>query len=146
MVTGAGHTGFVVTDLDKAVRFYEDGLGLAVTSRFESSGARSSQLLGYQDVRLKGAMLDIGGGHVLELLQYINPPPAERPSEERSIIGAAHLALYVDNVDEMFERLISHGGKKLNAPVGTPPDTRATYAQDPDGNWLELVEAAERPT
>jgi catechol-2,3-dioxygenase len=77
------------------------------------------------------------------LIQYLNPPGTNRPSEQqydRSISGATHLAFIVDDIDAVYERLLAAGGRKLNPPEPTRPGVVQCYFQDPDGNWIELIE------
>ena len=143
MSISMNHTGFVVRDLDKAVAFYRDVVGLNHKGSFESEGGPISQLLGYDNVRLKGAQIDTGEGHVLELLQYVHPVGADRDSEERSTLGASHLAFIVDDIDQTYQKLIDNGAKKLNPPVQLNERIRSCYLQDPDGNWLEFAELNE---
>lgn len=95
MITGMNHTGFVVRDLDKAVEFYRDVLGLQVVRTVDREGTPISQVVGYENTHLKGVILSVGNGHALELIQYIRPQGAERPTEERNTLGASHLAFNV---------------------------------------------------
>ena len=79
-------------------------------------------------------------GQVIEFLQYLYPLAPQRPSDERSLQGASHLAFKVDDIDDTFDALISKGGIKLNPPVEDSPGVKVCYLQDPEGNWVELVE------
>ena len=79
------HTGFVVENKERAVAFYRDVVGLRVISEYERQGDAIDKVLGYADVHLKSAILDMREGHVLELIQYVNPPPAARPTPERNV-------------------------------------------------------------
>ncbi len=142
MITGMNHTGFVVRDLDASVRFYRDVVGLKIVRTMERDGAPISQVIGYENTHLKGTILSAGDSHSLELIQYINPAPTERPTEERNALGASHLAFNVDDIEETFERLVRDGARKLNPPATMQPGRKACYMQDPDGNWIELIEAS----
>ncbi len=141
MITSVNHTGFVVSDLEKSVAFYRDIIGLELVRNLERDGAQISHLLGYENTRLKGAMLRASDGHHLELLQYLNPQPSERPTEERASLGASHLAFNVEGLQEDFERLIANGAKQLNPPTQMEAGRSVCYLQDPDGNWIELIES-----
>ena len=89
MITGMDHTGFVVRDLDSAVHFYTDVVGLRVTVTRERTGAPIEQVLGYEECHIKIAHLGTeNDGHLLELIEYIQPPPADRPTEERNVLAA----------------------------------------------------------
>ncbi len=140
LVTGYWHSGFVVADLDRSVRFYADGLGLSLIRRFRTDSAPSAQVLAYERVDVKGALLEVGPGAILELLEYVEPRTAARQISERHVIGSAHLALLVDDVEAALDALVEYGGTRHNDPVQTEPGKVLTYAQDPDGNWLELAQ------
>ena len=143
MIKRMHHTGFVVSDLEKAVAFYRDGAGLEVQARYERVGAPIEQIVGYEDAHLRIAVLGMGGEHLLELIQYVNPPPADRPTEERSVLGAAHLSFLVDDIEGTLDALISNGARAMNPPAEVAPGRTACYVQDPNGNWIELLEIRE---
>ena len=140
MITSMNHTGFVVRDLDQSVEFYRAGVGLEVVATREREGGPISQVLGYADTHIKVALLRTGDGHVLELIQYVHPVGAERPTDERNTLGATHLAFDVEDIQQTFEQLNSRGGRMLNAPAEVAPGRTVCYLQDPDGNWIELIE------
>ena len=144
MITGMNHTGFVVNDLESAVRFYTKVVGLHVTVTRERTGTPIEQVLGYEECHIKIALLGTdNNGHLLELIEYIQPPSANRPTEERSVLGGSHLAFNVDDINKTYQDLISRGARKLNPPTEITPGRIACYLQDPDGNWLELIESHE---
>lgn len=137
------HTGFVVSDRDKAIAFYRDVVGLDVLNEYERQGEGIDQVLGYEGAHLKSALLDMGGGHVLELIQYLSPAPAERPSQERNVVGAAHMAIQVDDIQVAYDRWVEGGAVTLGPPTEIVPGRLICYLQDPDGNWMELVQISE---
>ncbi len=145
MITDMNHTGFVVNDLERSVAFYTNTVGLNLVRRAEGDGGEISRLLGYEDTRIKVAVLGIDddGGHVLELIEYVNPASASRPTSERAVLGASHIAFNVTDMDATFDRLIAAGATKLARPVEMAPGRVACYLQDPDGNWVELLEIDE---
>ena len=138
------HTGFIVKDLEAAVAFYTDVLGLNLAQRTERAGEFPSTLLGFPEAHIKGAFLDLGAGHQLELIQYLNPTGGFAAFDKNDV-RAAHLAFFVDDIDGFYEKTRQRG-----VHYGTPPVPlhdadgkllrKALYCQDPDGNWLELVE------
>lgn len=140
MIKALNHTGFVVSDRDAAVAFYRDVVGLTVISEYNRKGPGVDQVVGYEGTELRSAVLDMGSGHILELIQYLAPDPQTRPSEERNVLGAAHLALEVDDIYKTFEHLVAKGAKSLNQPAELAPGRIGCYLQDPDGNWLELLQ------
>jgi len=140
LIKAMHHSGFVVADLEKATSFYRDVVGLKVLDTRERTGTAISQVVGYENCHIKAVDVGTGDGHRLELIQYVNPPARDRQSEERSMIGSSHLCLHVDDIDATFNRLVENGAKKMNPPAELAPGRWACYLQDPDGNWIELLE------
>lgn len=140
MIRQLHHTGFVVADLEKAVAFYRDGVGLEEQGRYERTGPGIEQVVGYEGAHLQIVLMGLGGEHNLELIQYRSPDPAQRPTEERSVLGATHLAFQVDDIEKAFQTMVSNGAKALNPPKELAAGRVACYIQDPDGNWLELLQ------
>jgi catechol 2,3-dioxygenase-like lactoylglutathione lyase family enzyme len=140
MIKNLHHTGFVVRDRAAALTFYRDALGLDVVSEYERQGAAIDRVVGYEGTHLKSALLDLGGGHMLELIQYVSPSPEARPTDERNVIGAAHIAMLVKDIASLSEKLVAAGAAVINPPTELAPGRLACYLQDPDGNWLELVQ------
>jgi glyoxylase I family protein len=134
------HTGLVIRDLDQAVEFYRDVVGLTVAATWEREGAAISQVVGYENTHLKIAFLTAADGHNLELIQYVRPSRSERVRGERNSIGATHLCFNVDDIEQTFRQIVSGGARQLNPPAEVAPGRKACYLQDPDGNWIELLE------
>ena len=108
------HVSINVTDVDQAVRFYTDVLGL--------SWREDRPELGVQ-----GAWLDAGGQQV-HLIEG-EPPPGR----------GQHFALLVDDLDRVVGELRSSGVKVSDpSPVGT---SRQAFLDDPAGNLIELHQA-----
>ena len=144
MLKSFHHTGFVVQDLDTSVGFYTDVMGLEVMTRLEIDGEFAERVVGFKDAHLKVALVNIGDGHNLELVQYISPASGAG-NFDINALGAAHLAFFVDDLDRFYAETSQRGLKYNNPPASQYDDqgnvlTKACYAQDPDGNWLEFVE------
>lgn len=140
MITGINHNGVVVADLEEAIAFYRDVLGLELVERRERQGGPISQLLAYDDTHIRVADLSAPDGRVIELVCYLNPTPDDRPTEERSVVGAGHIAFNVGDMDATFAHLVENGARRLNPPVEVAPGKWVCYLQDPWGNWLELIQ------
>ncbi len=141
MIRGINHAGFVVRDLEAAVKFYEEIVGLTVQDRLERTGGPISQVVGYKNSHLRIAKMAAGGEeHFLELIEYVNPSPEERASEERAIIGGCHVAFIVDDIHAAFDRVMANGAIEMNPPANIAPGRWACYMQDPEGNWIEFIQ------
>ena len=144
MAITMNHTGFVVQSIERSLLFYRDTLGLEEAEKFVDSGSWAvSQIVGYDNAHLKGVLLVGTDGHYLELIEYVTPTGEVRDPDEqyrRAVIGAAHLAFTVDDAEATLEKLVENGGTKLNPVVETQSGVKICYLQDPDGNWIELLE------
>lgn len=147
------HTGFTVSDLERSILFYRDGLGLTLRHRQTQANAYTSRLVGFADACLRVAQFALPGhdsrsGHVLELAEYVNPP-GETSQPRNNRIAAGHLAFEVDSIDELVPRLTNAGATFLSHPQsitdGINRSGRTVYLRDPDGITLELVEPPRSP-
>ena len=145
------HTGFVVSDMERSLAFYRDLLGLKEERNHVLEGEFISQLVGYPDARLHIIYLGLGDmKHSVELIQYLNPPGVSVTLPDRNQVGATHLGIIVDDLDSFYQELSSSGARFANPPAvrlgATYPLARkGCYLQDPDGNWLELLERPPAP-
>ncbi len=142
MIRGVHHTAISTPDLERALRFYRDLLGLEVV--FETSWPVGSEvadsITGLEGSSARLAMLRAGNAH-LELFQYASPPPKPGdPDRPVSDHGITHLCLDVQDLDSEYERLKAAGMRFHCPPQQLGADVRTTYGRDPDGNVLELQE------
>ena len=139
-----------ISDLDAALAFWERFLG--VEARWQTVLERPyiARHVGYPDVRIRAAFVDLPGSGILELLEYQG---VERtPTDEGSANpGHAHLCLAVDDVQAVFERALACGARAVCAdgPVdvdaGPNKGARASYLRvPPDWHTLELFQAPSR--
>jgi lactoylglutathione lyase len=145
------HTGFVVSDMERSLDFYRDLLGLQEERNHILEGEFISQLVGYPNAKLHIVYLGAGDvRHSVELIQYLNPPGERIEPSDRNSVGATHLGIIVDDLDSFYEELSSQGFRFVNPPAVRPNATyplarKGCYLQDPDGNWLELLERPPGP-
>jgi len=79
MAVTFNHTGIVVSNLDNALKFYCEGLGLHASLVVDASGAELSQWLGYPDVKVRAAFVSGIDGHSVELIEYKHPKGEKTP-------------------------------------------------------------------
>ena len=145
------HTGFVVSNMERSVAFYRDQLGLEIERDQILEGEFISELVGYPDAKLHIVYLGLGDmKHSVELIEYLNPRSNAVPLPDRKDIGATHLGIIVDNLDEFYKELSSKEVRFLSPPAIRPNAVypmaqKGCYMQDPDGNWLELLEQPPAP-
>jgi catechol 2,3-dioxygenase-like lactoylglutathione lyase family enzyme len=135
------HTGIVVTEMERSLRFYRDELGLSVTSDQLETGEFIDSILGLPDTRVRTVKLAAPEGPTLvELLEFQDGSQPDTPGDLRRV-GATHAALTVDDLEGLFEQLRAHGTPFLSEPrVSADGRARVCFCTDPDGTPLELVE------
>ena len=141
MIRGFNHVGLSVRDLDRAIAFYRDMLGLEqLTPAFPFEGPMFSQVMGVEDA--KGRMCVMRKASLqLELFEFAHPAPAPK-DENHSVAdhGLTHFGIDVEDIDAVHARLAA-AGVRFHCPVQTfPSGMRATYGRDMDGNVFELLE------
>ena len=146
MITKIRHTGIVVSNLDKAVKFYE-ALGFKISSRQVETGSFIDQVVGIKNVKVETAKFLAPCGGMLELLQYHSHPidfPLVLQHSEK--LGCSHIALQVEELSETLLVVERLGGTTPRLPV-TTSDKKYTvvYCHDPEGNIIEIVKKIESP-
>ncbi|WP_135824048.1 VOC family protein [Halorussus ruber] len=134
----AHHFGVTVTDLDRAVEFYRDVLGLDLLDRFTVSGEAFSTGVGVDGATGRFAHLDADSARV-ELVEY--DPEGEDP--ERDAInqpGAKHLGFAVEDLDRFYDDLPADVDT-LSEPQTTESGTRILFLRDSEANLVEVIEA-----
>jgi shikimate kinase/catechol 2,3-dioxygenase-like lactoylglutathione lyase family enzyme len=136
------HVGVCVQDMDRALRFYRDGLGFRPTHAFDV-GAEFGPLMELDGVALRSQFLRRDGVTV-ELLHFTSPP-AEGDGARRPVNrpGLTHLSVRVPDVDAAAARVAQTGGSVLDATRTTfgagDGLTDFVYCTDPDGTRVELM-------
>jgi catechol 2,3-dioxygenase-like lactoylglutathione lyase family enzyme len=135
------HTGITVADLDRASAFFRDVLGFAVSEPVEHTGASVARMVGVPDAHVRIAFCS-GGGHTVELIQYLNPPPQPSVRRAHNESGFTHIALLVEDIDVAAEAIRAAGFELFGTPetvlTGPRKGGRNVYAQDSGGLVIEL--------
>jgi catechol 2,3-dioxygenase-like lactoylglutathione lyase family enzyme len=139
--TGAGyepsHIGLCVTNMDRSLRFYRDGLGFTVGAQFHLT-RQIAEVEPPVDVVSQFIHL---GGLTIELLDYASPGTFGTPHHRRNQLGLTHLSFIVDDVEARALDLEAAGGTILQDTRNDPadPTLRILFVGDPDGNRIELM-------
>lgn len=141
------HIGFVVSDVEKSLKWYTEVLGLTVERPIrELSGDWISAVTGFEGSRMKMAWVGVGGQASIELDQYVTPEGSgDPPTPRQNDVRASHVGVQVDDVHAEYERMSALGVKFAGPPPVKldnefPWANCAVFLQDPDGNWIELLE------
>ena len=119
--TRVGHIHLKVTDLDRAIHFYADVLGFAVTQRYGD----------------QAAFLSAGGyHHHIGLNTWHSRGAGPAPVRAAGLYHAAFLFPDRASLGAALQRVLDHG-----TPLDGAADhgvSEAVYFNDPDGNGIEL--------
>jgi catechol 2,3-dioxygenase-like lactoylglutathione lyase family enzyme len=143
-ILAADHTGFTVSDLERSLAFWRDVLGFELSHRAHQKGQLAEQITGVAGAEILIAVLK-APGHKIELLEYRAPSDRRRQNDLRPCdLGAVHLALTVDNLDEILDRIAASSwqaaGKPQTLTAGPNAGKRVIYVRDPDGTTIEFMQ------
>ena len=140
LITGIGHVGISVADLDRSIAFYRDVLGMELVDQGPFEGERYGAILGIRGVRGDIATLRAGSLEI-ELFRFLVPSSrAGDPVRPVSDQGITHFCIEVTDIRAIYDRLKAAGVSFNCPPLEFPGIATATYGRDPDGNVFELME------
>ncbi len=122
------YTGIRVRNLEASVAFYTQILGMKEVDRSTIAAAKGIAV----------NLVTDEGGPILELNYYEKGSPFDTTYTAGE--GLDHLAFAVKDLDRAVAEV-----KKAGHPVVQEvraPTSRWVYIVDPDGNWIELCQAA----
>ena len=114
------HTAVLVSDLEKAEHFYGNILGLSKVER---------------SLKYPGTWYQVGDFQIHLIVDTAIEPKLQNPEKWGR---NPHLALSVVDLDAAKNQLLAHGCSLQMSASGRA----ALFTQDPDGNIIELSEAA----
>ena len=132
MTISIDHIGIVVRDLDAALAFYSDALGLEMTERRE-----------VPEEGIESASLSAGEGEI-ELLRPLDDASGVARFLEKRGEGLHHICLAVEDIEGAMERLRAAGAQLLSEePRVNVHSTRYVFVhpKSAHGVLLELYEA-----
>jgi uncharacterized protein (TIGR02246 family) len=154
LVVGSGNFfSPIVSDLDKAVAFYRDGLGLDIQGAPSTADANPvlRNMFGLPDAKLRwqiGRPPAMRTGVEIVEIKNAKSVPIERRVQDS---GAFMLIVFVRDIDATFARVKALGAPVVTtggAPIGLPaakPRYRVVVVKDPDGHFVEIVQADQPP-
>jgi len=131
------HLGLCVSDLDRSIRFYCEGLGFAVENRYHLT-RQIAEVDPPVDVTAQFIRL---GALEIELLHYASPGAFGTPVNRRNHLGLTHLSFVVDDVEVRASELEAVGGvilQETRNDTSDPQSERILFVADPDGTCVEL--------
>ncbi|HEY3833107.1 MAG TPA: VOC family protein [Acidimicrobiia bacterium] len=146
MITGLAHTAVCVPDVDAAVAWYRDVLGLTVLSPpYLMEGEAIAHDMGelVPSPRMKAAIVGFAadGDRVLEVIEY--PDSEGGPARRQAALtdhGLTHVALLCDDIDATRATLEARGVHFLTTGIADVARLRTTWFEDPWGVVFIVVE------
>lgn len=136
------HIGLCVADLERALRFYCEGLGFELVGS-HTVGEEFARLVEVEGVALRSRFVRRDGVSI-ELLHFDAPGHVGK-AERRPMnqLGLTHLSLRVDDLEATARAVVAFGGAVVHetrTTLGTGDGTLDfVYCTDPDGVRIELM-------
>ncbi len=146
-ITGAHHTSYTVSNLERSLEFYVELLGCKVIWQRENRDQYFRDIVGYPDSAAKMAMLSVPGStHAIELIEYVVPRGVSADVRTKNV-GSSHIAFLVDDLQAAYEELCAAGVQFRSPPVeitaGANKGAKAVYMIDPDGITMEFFQPSK---
>ena len=140
MVKALRHVGLVVNNLEEMSQFYQDQLGFSVLKDAWEPSPFADEILNLESVKLRTVKMQAASGSLLELLYFASHPSASGKGDIHRP-GFTHIALTVEDLDSLVQRMKKSQVRFLSSPRVSPDGkAKVVFCQDPEGNFLELVE------
>jgi catechol 2,3-dioxygenase-like lactoylglutathione lyase family enzyme len=143
-ILAADHTGITVSNLERSLAFWRDVLGFELSHRAHQTGELAAEITGVPGAEISLAVLKAPGGHKIELLEYLAPKDRKHVELRPCDVGSVHVALTVDDLDAVLEKIAASGWKAGRKPqtltTGPNAGKRVMYVRDPDGTTIEFMQ------
>jgi len=148
-IIAADHTGITVSNLERSLEFWQNVLGFEFSHRAHQTREMASEITGVPGAEIKLAVVKAPGGHKIELLEYLAPPDRKQHVDSRPCdVGSVHIALAVDKLDAILEKIAVSGWKAAGKPqtlkTGPNAGKRVVYVRDPDGTTIEFMQQTSK--
>ena len=147
MLGAVAHVGITVPDMEKAIAFYRDVLGLKVIGDYSIEGEEISEMVREPGTKVRSVFLrneDDRHSAPVELLHFSGS--AEQDSQPYAGVthnGITEIAFWVKDIEKTYEDLQSHGVEFYSRPQTFTFDdygtAKAVYCKDPFGTTLEFM-------
>jgi len=141
MIHGLQHIGIGFKDLDKAWDFYREVLGFDVPlSKSQRKADRMGKLTGGPQERRVVIALNLLGGALVEIFQFLSKDPLDAPDFNWGDLGILSMALKVMDIEKAYIRLKERGVSIVNSPESLDVLPKQMFFYDIEGNLLSLVQ------
>jgi len=140
MVYTMNHVGLSVGNLEEAVKFYTEVLGMEVDYYAHHEGEAPSRVTGVEDAVLEICMVKKGEARI-ELIEYAGKALKPEEYKPQNEVGLVHISFAVSDVDEEYGRIRALGYEAYADPMVTRENgPKICYVKGPDGVIFELYE------
>ena len=143
MFTRMDHVAMSVKDMEKAIVFYRDVIGLEKVFDREFD-APMAKLIGVEGTRVRIVHMKLEDS-VVELFHYYHPKGREPlPDLQQSDFGLTHIGFRVTNFHDTYRRLQEKGVRFLGQPVEIRPGVFVAYFRGVEHEVCEMREIVEK--
>ncbi len=122
--------GIIVKDADASLKFYRDTLGLEEQGTMPMPGGGTMYRL-------------LCGTSLIKLVDPGKAPPVEAaPGGIAGATGYRYWTISVSNLEDVAKACEEAGYKVAVSPREIRAGIKITMIEDPDGNWVELLETS----
>jgi catechol 2,3-dioxygenase-like lactoylglutathione lyase family enzyme len=139
MFTRMDHVGVSVENIEKAIEFYRDVVGMEVSLDREFD-APLAQITGLEGARARIVHMRLGDS-VVELFDYRHPQGREpRPDHRQADYGLIHIGFMVQDFQKTYQDLKAKGVQFLGEPVEIRPGVFVAYFRGAESEVCEMRE------
>ena len=140
MITDFYHVAMAVSNMEEALKFYRDILGMRVVRDRKLSGHVLRVMDGVPDSAVRAVNLSYGGTAEIQLMEWERKGRPMRPDALQNDLGLAHGAFYVKDIEKTYEDFKAKG-VKFHCPIQVSGSTlKSVSFEGPDGVRLEMLE------
>lgn len=131
----------MVHDLEKTKDFWINTLGFKLHIEAKEESPYIDELLAIKDPSLTTVKIIDSNGFIIELLKFENYQVENSWSGDLKTTGVTHIALTVDNLDQLLESLGKQNYQTLSEIKISPnKKVKVVFVKGPEAIMLELVE------
>jgi catechol 2,3-dioxygenase-like lactoylglutathione lyase family enzyme len=131
----------VVNDLERTRDFWINTLGFKLHMKAVEESPYIDELLDIKDPALTTVKLIDSKGFIIELLKFENHRVDDSWSGDLKTTGLTHIALTVDNLDELVQNLKNQNCEPLSEIKLSPnKKVKVVFVKGPESIMLELVQ------